>query len=764
VEAARGEIADRLDVDVNRLRELVEPLESIYAIADHSRTLAYMFGDGIVPSNVGTGYLARMVLRRTKRLVDEIGIDAPLDELVDMQAERLGYENRDTIREIVRTEERKYRKTLERGSRKVESLADEYAGTDEPIPTEVLLELYDSHGIQPDMVADIAAERGATVDVPDDFYALVADRHEEADGDEAAAERDDRFDDLPETEKLFYDDQGRTEFEAVVLDVFELEEGYDVVLDQTMFYPEGGGQPADRGQLTAGETTVDVVDVQERNGVVLHRTDADPGKGEFVRGQVDGDRRDRLRAHHTATHLIGHAAREVLGNHVRQAGAQKGIDSSRLDIRHFERITREQVKEIERVANALVRDDVPVRQEWPDRNEAESEHGFDLYQGGVPPGTNIRLIHVGDEDVQACAGTHVERTGEIGAVKVLKTEPVQDGVERIVFAAGGAAVEATQRTEDALYDAARALDVDPLDVPETAERFFEEWEGRGKEIESLKEELAAARASGGADAEEVEIGGVTAVIQRLDGDADELRATANAHVDDGKVAVVGSGADGSASFVVGVPDGVDVNAGQVVSELAARVGGGGGGPPDFAQGAARTRTRSTTRSTRHRTFFAAFRRPDGFPQVHHASREQRRCRDPVRGGRSRRRRPRRGGRVLWRRGARRVAVRLATRRARGPTHGDHARDARGVGRSDAPPGPYTVEALASDVDAVCAAEGIRNAHLVGYGLGGMVALAYALASSRPASLSVIGTPPAGDDYNPPACGPTRRTRRRSRAP
>jgi len=176
----------------------------------------------------------------------------------------------------------------------------------------------------------------------------------------------------------------------------------------------------------------------------------------------------------------------VLGNHVRQAGAQKGIDSSRLDIRHFERITREQVKEIERVANALVRDDVPVRQEWPDRNEAESEHGFDLYQGGVPPGTNIRLIHVGDEDVQACAGTHVERTGRIGAVKVLKTEPVQDGVERIVFAAGGAAVEATQRTEDALYDAARALDVDPLDVPETAERFFEEWKGRGKEIESLK--------------------------------------------------------------------------------------------------------------------------------------------------------------------------------------------------------------------------------------------------------------------------------------
>ena len=585
VEDARGEVAEKLDVDVDRLRELVEPLETIYAIADHSRTLAYMFGDGIVPSNVATGYLARMVLRRTKRLVDDVGVDAPLDELVDMQAERLGYENRDTIREIVRTEERKYRKTLERGSRKVEQLADEYAGTGEPIPTEELLELYDSHGIQPDMVAEIAADRGADVDVPDDFYALVADRHEGGTGGgDEAAERDERLGDLPETEKLYYDDQSRTEFEAVVLDVFEREDGYDVVLDQTMFYPEGGGQPADRGQLAVGETSVDVRHVEEMDGVVLHRVDDDPGKGEFVRGQVDGERRERLRAHHTATHLIGHAAREVLGDHVRQAGAQKGLDSSRLDVRHYERITREDAREIERVANELVRENVPVKQEWPHRHEAEAEHGFDLYQGGVPPGTNVRLIHVGDADVQACAGTHVDRTGDVGTVKVLKTEPVQDGVERIVFAAGEAAIEATQRTEDALFDAAAALDVDPLDVPEAAERFFEEWKDRGKEIDSLKEQLAEARASGGADAEEVDLGGVTAVIQRLDGDADELRATANAHVADGKVAVVGSGADGSASFVVGVPEDVTMNAGAVVSELAARVGGGGGGPPDFAQG------------------------------------------------------------------------------------------------------------------------------------------------------------------------------------
>jgi alanyl-tRNA synthetase len=578
---ARGQVADELGVEEERLTDLLRPLEDIYAIADHSRALAYMLGDGIVPSNVGTGYLARMVLRRTKRLADNVGVDAPLDELVDMQAERLGYTNRDTVRDMVRTEEKKYRETLERGSRRVEQLAKEHAETGEPIPTDTLIELYDSHGLQPDMVEEIAADHGAAVELPDDFYARVAARHETEGASEAAARREERVADLPETQRLFYENQERTEFEAVVLDVFEREEGYDVVLDQTMFYPEGGGQPADTGTLATDEVTVEVTDVQSRDGVVLHRTDRNPGKGEFVRGQVDVDRRRSLMRHHTATHVIGYAAREVLGDHVRQAGAQKGTDRSRLDVRHYRRITREEVREIERVANEIVMENTPVKQEWPDRHEAESEHGFDLYQGGIPPGQNIRLIHVA-EDVQACAGTHVKRTGDIGAIKILTTEPVQDGVERIVFAAGGAAVEATQRTEEYLYDAAEAFDVDPEELPETAERFFTEWKERGKQIDRLKEELAEARAA--AEAEEIDVNGVAAVVQRLDGDADELRATANALVDDGKVAVLGSAHGGSAQFVVGVPDAVDIDAGEVVGRLAREVGGGGGGPADFAQG------------------------------------------------------------------------------------------------------------------------------------------------------------------------------------
>jgi alanyl-tRNA synthetase len=435
------------------------------------------------------------------------------------------------------------------------------------------------------------------VERPDDFFGLVAARHEggqafeetdeDVDPQVAGAGLADRLATLPETEQLYYEDQSGTEFEAVVLDVTDRSEetgrpAYDVVLDGTMFYPEGGGQPADVGTITAEDTTVEVRDVQAYDGVVVHRVDGELDTGEIVRGQVEAGRRRQLMRNHTATHALIHAARQVLGDHVRQAGAQKGTESSRIDLQHYRRVSREEIKQIERVANEIVTADVSVRQEFPDRQEAEAEHGFDLYQGGVPTGEQIRLIHVA-EDVQACGGTHVSRTGEIGAIKILRTEPVADGVERFVFAAGPAAVEATQRTEDALYEAADTLDVSPEAVPEAAARFFREWKERGKEIDDLTEEIAALRAGGGDDGETVTVGDTTAVVRRIDADMDELRATANAIVDEGRIAVLGSGRDG-AQFVVAVPDGVGVNAGQVVGRLAEIVGGGGGGPPDFAQG------------------------------------------------------------------------------------------------------------------------------------------------------------------------------------
>ena len=423
IRLARQEIAEQLGVGTEELQSLMEPRERCYAIADHCRTLAYMFGDGIVPSNVGTGYLARMVLRRTKRFVDAVGIDAPLDELVDMQAERLGYENRDTIREIVRTEVEKYRDTLERGGRRVRNTAEAYAERGEPIPTAELIELYDSHGIHPDMVEEIGAEVGASVAIPDDFYSLVAAQHEADEQSLPNSTVPERFSDLPETTELYYDDQTGRSFEAMILDVFDIDGGYEIILDQTMFYPEGGGQPPDHGVLSTNDTTATITDVQKRDGVIVHVSETDPGKGKFVKGSIDSERRDRLMRHHSATHIIGHAAREVLGVHIRQAGAQKGTNSARLDVTHFDRIDRKTIEAIERRANEIVRENIRIKESWPHRNDAEAEHGFDLYQGGIVPGEHIRLIEI-EDDIQACGGTHVARTGDIGAIKILGTERV----------------------------------------------------------------------------------------------------------------------------------------------------------------------------------------------------------------------------------------------------------------------------------------------------------------------------------------------------
>ncbi|MFW6153035.1 MAG: alanine--tRNA ligase, partial [Halobacteriota archaeon] len=511
VESSREAIAADLGVDPGELARMQRPLESVYALADHARALAYMLGDGIVPSNVGAGYLARMVIRRSVRLADDLALETPIVELIDDQAKRLGYRNRSTIRRMVESEVEKYDETLERGTRRVRQLADRYSERGEEIPVEELIELYDSHGIQPETVVDIAAERGVAVTVPDDFFARVADLHETAEVAREETVGRDRVEGLPSTDKLYYDDQERMSFEAVVLDVIETEAGYDIILDQTMFYPEGGGQPADTGTLTDPDATVRVEDVQLVDDVIIHRTDDPLEKGAIVEGRIDQDRRRQLMRNHTATHIVLDSARRELGEHIHQAGAKKGVSASRLDLEHFERLDREAMKAIERRANEVVRRNLFVKQDWPDRHEAEAEHGFDLYQGGIPPGRHIRTIEVGD-DIQACGGTHVKRTGDIGLISIDRTERVQDGVERLVFSAGSAAIERMQRREDRLVRAAEILDVTPDEVPETAERFFEAWKSRGKRIDGLAEELAQLRAGADETAERIDLGAFEGVI------------------------------------------------------------------------------------------------------------------------------------------------------------------------------------------------------------------------------------------------------------
>jgi alanyl-tRNA synthetase len=577
----RKRIASSIGISPEKLEKTIEPMERIYAVVDHTRCLAYMLGDGIIPSNVKAGYLSRLVIRRTLRLMKELGLSLPLAELVEMQIQRLDYsdwqERFVTIKEILDQEEQKYAETLEKGKRLVKKTAEHFKKMGQPIPLAEMVSLYDTHGIPPEIARDSAEEIGATVELPDNFYSLVAKKRikAEAEGPVKAT--------LPgKTELLFYEHPNEWVFQAQVLDVTE--DGC-VILDRTLLYPEGGGQPADHGTLEKAGQIFSVVDVQKSGDVVLHLLAKPEGlaKGDRVVGKVDMRRRLAHARHHTATHLVHDSAKRVLGKHVWQAGAQKSEDRARLDISHYKRITDQELKAIELEANRRVMEMEPVDTQILPRTEAEKLFGFELYQGGVPPGNQIRVVRVGS-DIEACAGTHVTNTGMIGAIKILRAERIQDGVERIEFSAGEAAVRAGQERDDLLSGAADILRVPNEQLPRTAERFFEEWKSQQKEIERLKEDLAKARLK--TLVAEAEISdGLRIVVQKMgSADIDELLKAAALLAEQDCVALLGSetgklvAAVGQSGLAKGI------KAGSIIRTAAKLLGGGGGGRPELAQG------------------------------------------------------------------------------------------------------------------------------------------------------------------------------------
>lgn len=426
----------------------------------------------------------------------------------------------------------------------------------------------------------MAKEAGVEVDLPDTFYSLVAKKHSKAEEEEKETLQLE----LPPTRKLYYEYPEQTEFEAKVLEVIENK----IILDRTLFYPEGGGQPADHGTLSVDDFLVNVADAQNINGVIVHETDSDFGikKGDTVKGRLDWERRIAHMRHHTATHIVNEAAKSVLGRHIWQTGAQKSTDRARLDLTHYKRITEQEFGEIEMRANKSVMQNLPVTIEWMNRVKAEKLYGFVLYQGGVPPGKEIRILKVGN-DVEACGGTHVSNTGLIGPIKLIKTERIQDGVERIEFSAGEAAVKRIQERDELLNKSADALRVSPEQLPETVNRFFEEWKDLKKENERLKAELAEARVKA-MMSEAESINGLKVIARKLPhADVDELiKVATEFSKNDDVVALLASDSDG-VKLVVAAGESAQkkgVNSGAIVREMSKLVGGGGGGKPGIAQG------------------------------------------------------------------------------------------------------------------------------------------------------------------------------------
>lgn len=570
----RNRVAERVGISVEDLVERTTPLENLYALCDHARALVFVLGDGVVPSNVKEGYFARLLVRRALRTLDALALDRTLEEVLSLQLRRFApdFPELDRLEEeilkLVRVEGGKYATTLQRGRRVVREMEAEASGGLAPTH---LVELYDSHGLVPEVVQEFAE---GPVEIPDDFFAQVAAMHLEAEAEEAQGEPPEGF---PPTERGYYDDLRKFRFTATFLGAHDGR----IVLDRTYFYPEGGGQEADHGRIGA----LPVVDVQLAGDVVLHQVEGavDLEPGTKVECEVNQARRLRLMRHHTATHIVNGAARHVLGRHVWQAGAHKSEERGTLDITHYENLSEDDLRAIEDLANHIVLEDRPVHQSFLPRDEAEAEYGFVLYQGGVIPGGAIRVVDVEGFDVEGCSGTHAFRTGEVGLIVILRSRRIQDGVVRLEYVAGEAALEHVRSQTETLDAASRLLRTTPDDLVEAVERLGEEWKALSRRVDRLEAQARIEQAEALLEGAP-KVGEVRFVVATQEGTMDALVALAKELLQAEDVVCLLGARNGSASILVGRSPDISLDAREILQLATEHLEGSGGGKPDFAQG------------------------------------------------------------------------------------------------------------------------------------------------------------------------------------
>ncbi len=463
----------------------------LYTLLDHYRTLALMLSDGIVPSNTGEGYLARLVLRRSLRALYQLGI-APseyeelaiklMEEMIDYWRDQYVYSNfikhRDYILDVLSNEIRKYVETLDRGVR----IVDKIIKKKRSLGIDDLVRIYDSHGIPPEMIANRAKEYGVEISIPHDFYSLVAKKHGQPKMLQKYREHFlpseivDWVSGFPETRKLFHLDPYLRRFKAKVIGI---KNNY-VILDQSAFYPLAGGQDHDTGHLVLPDNTrVKVKKVYKYGEVIIHELEKDVdkilSKGDIVEGIINWIRRYRLMRHHTATHIILGAARRILGDHVWQAGAEKTIEKGRLDITHYRMLTGEEIKKIEELANKIVDERIDLRFNYLGKFEAEKKYGTKIYQGGAIISKTLRIVEIPGWDAEACYGTHLHNTGEVGGIKIINVEKIQDGVIRFEYIAGTRIPEYSYNLENIIEKIASMIKTSPKQILPGIEKFYDEY-------------------------------------------------------------------------------------------------------------------------------------------------------------------------------------------------------------------------------------------------------------------------------------------------
>ena len=501
---AKKKVADYVGISQEELRETIEPLQAVYAIADHSRTLLFAMTDGGIPSNVGGGYNLRVVLRRALSFIDKYDLGFDLVEIAKWHADYLKpmfpelQTELDNMAKIVNAEKDKFKETRKKIKASITALVEKDTKFDDAL----LTQLYESQGITPEEIRKFKPD----LEMPSDFYEQLTEKHssltEGGEGGKMIAN-------VCATEKLCYLDE--FQFDATILKIMD----DNLVLDRTAFYATSGGQEHDTGTLDG----IKVSDVFKQGEVILHRVEESSKfkVGQKVHGVVDRARRKQLAQNHSAVHLVNGAAREILGNHVWQAGSEVRVDKARLDITHYSAITKEQLKKIEDLVNEKIRRGIPIEKPVVERGRAEQEYGFRVYQGGAIPQKDLRIIKMGDFDVEACGGTHCNNTREIDQVKILRATKIQDGVVRLEFVAGdkaNAAKEATKElhektlkplsglvceavltgySEEDMNKAAEVFSVPLVQLPITLERFIGEWGDYGDKIKAFGGEALESR-------------------------------------------------------------------------------------------------------------------------------------------------------------------------------------------------------------------------------------------------------------------------------
>ena len=588
---------------------------ALRVIADHARSVTFLVSDGVLPSNEGRGYVLRRLLRRAVRYGRLLGIrDIFLPQIAQAVMDTMGeaypelIQRRDYILEVIRTEEERFQATLDQGLKILKDLVEDLKGQNQNrLSGEDAFRLYDTYGFPLELTKEILAEEDMEVD-EEEFAQRMDEQRQRARAARGqtgylGSEDDSIYVELAKehtSQFVGYDQlEVETKIEALLVDgqaadKAEMGQEVELVLAKTPFYAEGGGQVADTGTVTGGHGAVEITEVERPvEGLIIHKGRVTSGllkTGDIVMATVYQRNRQGAACHHTATHLLHKALKEVLGQHVNQAGSLVEPDRLRFDFTHLSALTREELDRVEKLVNDRIRENLEVTAVEMSLDEARADGAIALFDEKYEE--RVRVISVGDYSRELCGGTHVRRTGELGLFKIISEGAVAAGVRRIEALTGKAAVKHVAVQEAVLHQAAEKLQTTAAELPERIDKLLQENRELAREVDRLKAKLAAAQ-SGELLQQVEEIAGLKVLAAKVEGlDAAALRTLGDRLREKlgSGVILLGSAFGDKALFLAMVtPDIVKqgIKAGDIVKVAAQAAGGGGGGRPDMAQAGGR---------------------------------------------------------------------------------------------------------------------------------------------------------------------------------